>query len=105
MLNRDVAKDLDKKPTVKTDCVERIPVVTQLFSDSTTNKARVLRTHSIHLFELLNTDDLVKVDAIAKAVVSNLRAGDNAISVIKLNPPYNLMVDLVKTTENLSWSG
>ena len=58
-----------------------------------------------HLLELLNTDDLVKIDAIANEVVANLRAGDNAISVIKLNPPYNLLVDLTKTKDNLSWSG
>jgi hypothetical protein len=54
-----------------------------------------------HLLELLNTDDLVKIDAIANEVVANLRAGDNAVSVIKLNPPYNLLVDL---GDNLSWS-
>lgn len=29
-------------------------------------------------------------------LVLNLRAGDNAVSVIKLNPPYYLMVDLEK---------
>ncbi len=27
-----------------------------------------------------------------------LRAGDDAISVIKLNPPYDLMVDLSKVS-------
>lgn len=26
----------------------------------------------------------------------NLRAGDSAVSVIKLNPPYNLLVDLAE---------
>ncbi len=58
-----------------------------------------------HLLELQNTDDIVRIDAIANEVVANLRAGDNVVSVIKLNPPYNLMVDLDKNTENLSWSG
>lgn len=58
-----------------------------------------------HLFELLNTDDIVKIDAIANEVVANLRAGDNTTPVIKLNPPYNLMVDLTKNSKNLSWSG
>jgi hypothetical protein len=29
-------------------------------------------------------------------VVSNLRVADNSVSVIKLNPPYDLMVDLSK---------
>ena len=57
-----------------------------------------------HLLELLDTGDLVKIDAIANEVVANLRAGDDSISFIKLNPPYNLMVDLSKNTENLSWS-
>ncbi|MDQ5982440.1 MAG: site-specific recombinase [Patescibacteria group bacterium] len=58
-----------------------------------------------HLLELRKNDDLAKIDAIANEVVANLRAGDDVISVIKLNPPYNLMVDLTKTTGNLSWSG
>jgi hypothetical protein len=28
--------------------------------------------------------------------VSNLRAGNDSVSVIKLNPPYNLLVDLAE---------
>lgn len=31
-------------------------------------------------------------------LVLNLRAGDDVISVIKLNPPYNLLVDLSKVS-------
>lgn len=58
-----------------------------------------------HLLEFLNTDDIVRLDAIASEVVANLRAGDNTTPVIKLNPPYNLMVDLTKNSKNLSWSG
>lgn len=58
-----------------------------------------------YLLEFLNTDDIVRLDAIASEVVANLRAGDNTTPVIKLNPPYNLLVDLTKNSENLSWSG
>ncbi len=58
-----------------------------------------------YLLEFLNTDDIVRLDAIASEVVANLRAGDNTTPVIKLNPPYNLLVDLSKNSENLSWSG
>lgn len=58
-----------------------------------------------YLLEFLNTDDIVRLDAIANEVVANLRAGDNTTPVIKLNPPYNLLVDLSKNSENLSWSG
>lgn len=45
---------------------------------------------------LLNTQDLVEEDAVYTELVSNLRVADNSVSVIKLNPPYNLLVDLVK---------
>lgn len=45
--------------------------------------------------------DVVEEDLVYREVVLNLRANDNFISVIKLNPPYDLMVDL---SENTSWS-
>ncbi|MBH2007446.1 recombinase family protein [Candidatus Saccharibacteria bacterium] len=55
-----------------------------------------------YLETLLNTTDLIEEDAVYQEVVLNLRVGDNAVSVIKLNPPYDMMVDLDK---NFSWSG
>ena len=36
------------------------------------------------------------LDVICNEVVSNLRVGDNAVSVINLNSPYDLLVDLAK---------
>jgi len=45
---------------------------------------------------ILSTNDIMEEDAVYQEVVLNLRAGDNCVSVIKLNPPYNLMVDLEK---------
>ena len=36
------------------------------------------------------------LDAILNEVVLNLRTGDDSISVKKLNPPYNMLVDLSK---------
>ena len=36
-------------------------------------------------------------------LVLNLRAGDNAVSFIKPNPPYDLMVDLEKISPG--WGG
>jgi len=57
---------------------------------------------NLHLLDLLQTEDIMKLDAICNELVSNLRAGNDSVSVIKLNPPYNLMVDL---DDNLSWSG
>lgn len=44
------------------------------------------------------TQDLVEEDAVYNEVVLDLRVRDDAISVIKLNPPYDLMVDLEKIT-------
>ncbi len=55
-----------------------------------------------YLKTVLNTTDLIEEDAVYKEVVLNLRVADNAVSVIKLNPPYNMMVDL---DNNSSWSG
>ena len=55
-----------------------------------------------YLETALKATDLVEEDAVYQEVVLNLRVGDNAVSVIKLNPPYDMMVDLSK---NFSWSG
>ena len=49
-----------------------------------------------YLETLLKTKDLVEEDLVYREVVLNLRAGNDVVSVIKLNPPYNLMVDLEK---------
>ena len=49
-----------------------------------------------YLVTLLKTTDLMKQDAVCNELVLNLRVADDAVSVIKLNPPYNLKVDLSK---------
>ena len=49
-----------------------------------------------YLETLLKTKDLVEEDLVNAQVVLNLRAGNDAVSVIKLNPPLHLMVDLEK---------
>ena len=49
-----------------------------------------------YLETIPSTTDIIEEDMIYNKLVLNLRAGDNAVSVIKLNPPYNLMVDLEK---------
>lgn len=55
-----------------------------------------------YLKTILETSDLIEEDAVYRELVLNLRAGDDAVSVIKLNPPYDMMVDF---SENASWSG
>lgn len=55
-----------------------------------------------YLKTILTTSDLIEEDMVYREVVLNLRAGDNSVSVIKLNPPYDLMVDF---DENTMWSG
>lgn len=55
-----------------------------------------------YLETILNTSDLIEEDAVYRELVLNLRAGNNSISVIKLNPPYDMMVDF---SENTMWSG
>jgi len=42
-----------------------------------------------YLETVTNTKDLIEEELVYKEVVLNLRAGDDVISVIKLNPPYN----------------
>lgn len=48
----------------------------------------------LHLLDLLQTSDITKLDAICEELVSNLKAGNDSVSVININPPYNLLVDL-----------
>jgi len=55
-----------------------------------------------YLKTILETSDLIEEDAVYRELVLNLRVRDNVVSVIKLNPPYDMMVDL---SENTSWSG
>lgn len=55
-----------------------------------------------YLETLLKTKDLVEEDLVYREVVLNLRARGNSISVIKRNPPYDMMVDF---SENTMWSG
>ncbi len=50
------------------------------------------------LLDLLNKDDILVLDAICSEFVTNLRAGNDSTPVIKLNPPYDLMVDLSKVS-------
>lgn len=51
-----------------------------------------------YLLKVLESTDIVERDILYNEVVSNLRAGDDSVSVINLNPPYNLMVDLTKVS-------
>lgn len=51
---------------------------------------------NLHLLDMLQTNDIMKLDAICNELVTNLRAGNDSISVIKLNPPYNMLVDLAE---------
>jgi len=51
-----------------------------------------------YLETLLKTTDLIEEDTVYQELVLNLRAGDDVISVIKLNPPYNLLLDLDKVS-------
>ena len=51
---------------------------------------------NLHLLDLLQMNDITKLDAICNELVTNLRAGNDSIPVIKLNPPYGLLVDLAE---------
>lgn len=49
-----------------------------------------------YLKTLTSMSDLVEEDLVYREVVLNLRAGNDIVSVIKLNPPYNMMMDSEK---------
>jgi DNA invertase Pin-like site-specific DNA recombinase len=48
----------------------------------------------LYLLDLLQAFELTRIDLICNELVSNLRAGNDSVSVIKLNPPYDMLVDL-----------
>lgn len=56
-----------------------------------------------YLETYLKMHDLMEEDLFYNNLVLNLRAGDDVIPVIKLNPPYDIMVDLEKIS--LGWGG
>lgn len=74
----------------------------KLSSSLSTHKEFVELVNS-YLEAILSTTDIIEEDMVYNKLVLNLRAGDNAVSVIKLNPPYNLMVDLEKIL--FGWGG
>lgn len=49
-----------------------------------------------YLLRLLHTSDFMEQDAVCDELVLNLRVANDAVSVIKLNPPYDMLVDLTK---------
>lgn len=81
-----VAEDNIKKNKQRLEELETILPTKEEFHELT----------NLHLLDMLQTDNIIKLDAICNELVTNLYAKDDCISVIKLNPPYNLMVDLSK---------
>jgi DNA invertase Pin-like site-specific DNA recombinase len=49
-----------------------------------------------YLLIILSTRDLMEEDAVYNEVVLNLRARDDTVSVVNLNKPYDLLLDLSK---------
>ena len=72
----------------------------QLNAPLPTREEFVELVHS-YLETYLKMHDLMEEDIFYNNLLLNLRAGDNVIPVIKLNPPYDIMVDLEKVT--LGW--
>ena len=68
----------------------------QQLSNSLPTHQEFVELANSYLETILSTTDIIEEDMICNKLVLNLRAGDNAVSVIKLNLPYNLMVDLEK---------
>lgn len=68
----------------------------QQLSNSLPTHQEFVELVNSYLETILSITDIIEEDMIYNKLVLNLRAGDNAVSVIKLNPPYYLMVDLEK---------
>ena len=68
----------------------------QQLSNSLPTHQKFVELVNSYLKTILSTSDIVKEDMVYNKLVLNLRAGDNSVSIIKLNPPYDLMVDLEK---------
>lgn len=60
------------------------------------NEAEFYELINLHLLDLLETNDIIKLDTICSELVTNLEAANDSTPVIKLNPPYNLLVDLAE---------
>ena len=56
----------------------------------------IVETDDYYQGTILKTTDVIEEDLVYRKVALNLRANDNFISVIKLDPPYNMLVDLTK---------
>ncbi len=74
----------------------------KLNSSLPTHKEFVKLVNS-YLETILSTIDIIEEDMIYNKLVLKLRADNNAVSVINLNPPYNLIVDLEKIP--FGWGG
>lgn len=87
---------------VHTSSKERLQFEMAKLNEALPTREQFVELINSYLETLLNTTDLIEEDAVYQEVVLNLRVRDNSVSVIKLNPPYDMMVDL---SENFSWSG
>ena len=76
--------------------------MTKLNSSLPTHKEFVELVNS-YLETILSTTDIIEEDMIYDKLVLNLQASDNAVSVIKPNPLYNLIVDSEKIP--FGWDG
>ena len=75
---------------------KRLKEELEILSTKLPNQDEFVELIHSYLEILLKSSDLMEQDAVYQELVLNLRVGDNAVSVIKLNPPYDLMVDLEK---------
>ena len=74
-----------------------------LLDEALPTREKFVELVNSYLETYLKMHDLVEEDLFYNNLVLNLRAGDNFIPVIKLNPPYDIMVDLEKFA--LGWDG
>ena len=108
-LHIDVREAYERYHNGKIEHHEQLTVIAEQNIEDNENRLEQLKTAlptekefyelvNLHLLDLLQQDDIMTLDAICNELVTNLRAGNDSVSVIKLNPPYNLLVDLDKVS-------
>lgn|GEM_PF-122654 len=79
---------------VHTASIDKLQIELNKLSEALPTREQFVELIQFYLKTILTTTDLIEEDTVYQEVVLNLRAGDDFIASIKLNPPYDLMVDL-----------
>ncbi len=89
---------LEAKIEISKNSIEKNKKALDKLSAPLPTEKEFLELVQSYLERFVNSDDLVEQDAICREIVSNLRAGDDSVSVITLNKPYDLLTNIPKVS-------